>query len=92
MTIGHLRKVFNRAIAENHSFVAIAVKKGVQHDPEVIVNLTTNFRDKLAYYDQAYKDDCNENTLVLKNCPDIQITGVESGNNLTVLFKKLEAM
>ncbi len=92
MTIGHLKKVFARAICENHSFVAVAVKKGVQHDPEVIVNCTTNFRDKLVYYTQAYKDDCNENTLVLKNCPDIQITGVESGNNLTVLFKKLGAM
>lgn len=92
MTMGHLKKVFAKAIMENHNFVAIAVKKGIQHDPEVIVNLTTNFREKLVYYTQAYKDDCNENTLVLKNCPDIQIVGVESGNNLTVLFKKLGAM
>ena len=92
MTIGHLKKVFARAICENHNFVAVAVVKGIQHDPEVIVNCTTNFRDKLVYYVQAYADDCNDNTLRLKNCNDIQITGVESGNNLTVLFKKLGAM
>lgn len=92
MTMGHLKKVFAKAICENHGFVAIAVKKGVQHDPEVIVNLTSNFREKLLYYCSAYEDDCNANTLVLKNCKDIQIVGVESGNNLTVLFKKLGAM
>jgi hypothetical protein len=92
MTIGHLKKVFARAIMENHNFVAVAVKKGIQHDPEVIVNCTTNFREKLTYYIQAYKDDCNDNTLRLINCNDIQIVGVESGNNVSVLFKKLGAM
>jgi hypothetical protein len=92
MTMGHLKKVFAKAIGENHSFVAVAVKKGIQHDPEVIVNCTTNFREKLAYYLAAYEDNRNENTLELKNCKDIHIVGVESGNNLTVLFKKLGAM
>ena len=92
MTLGHLKKVFVRAICENHSFVAVAVKKGVQHDPEIIVNCTTNFREKLTYYVSAYEDNCNENTLELKNCRDIRIVGVESGNNLTVLFNKLGAM
>lgn len=92
MTMGHLKKVFAKAICENHSFVAVAVKKSNQHDPEIIVNLTTNFREKILYYSGAYQDNCNDNTLELKNCKDIQIVGVESGNNLTVLFKKLGAM
>lgn len=90
MTMGHLKKVFAKAICENHSFIAIAVKKGIQHDPEIIVNLPSNFRDKLLYYAGAYED--SKGCLVLKNCPSITIVGIESGNNLTVLFKKLEAM
>ena len=88
--MGHLKKVFAKAICENHNFIAIAVKNGIQHDPEIIINLTSNFREKLLYYIGAYVD--IKGCLVLKNCPSITIVGIESGNNLTVLFKKLEVM
>ena len=92
MTLGHIRKVFEKAIADNTSFIAIAVKNGVQHDPEVIINCTTNFESKLNYYMNAYIENPNEPVVELKNNALIRIVGIEAGNNPVVLLKKLGAM
>ena len=92
MTLGHIQKVFEKAIANNTSFVAVAVKNGIQHDPEIIINCTTNFSSKLDYYMGAYRENPNEAVVELKNNPSIRIVGIEAGSNPVVLLKKLGAM
>lgn len=92
MTLGHIQKVFKKAIAENTSFIAVAIKNGIQHDPEVIINCTTNFKKKLDYYMNAYRENPNESVVELKNNASIRIVGIEAGNNPVVLLKKLGAM
>lgn len=92
MTLGHIQKVFEKAIAENTSFIAVAIKNGIQHDPEVIINCTTNFQSKLDYYMNAYAENPNEPVVELKHNASIRIVGIEAGNNPVVLLKKLGAM
>lgn len=90
MNIERLEEIFTSAIQNHHSYVAVAVKNGVQHDAEIIINMPSNFVNKLDYYKKAYSNE--DDKLVLNNCKTINIVGISSGNSLDVIISELQNM
>lgn len=88
MTIEKLEEIFTKAIQEHYSYVAVAIKNGVQHDAEIIINMPSNFSNKLDYYKKAYSN--HDNKLILNACKTINIIGASSGNKLDSIILELQ--
>lgn len=78
-----LVNIFVSAIQEEYNYIAVYVQVKYSSKPEIIINSTSNFKEKLEYYVNAYDDD-----LKLKTCNDIYILNVKKINSFSELDKK----
>ena len=86
MTIGHIQRVFSKAIERKDKFIAVAItdKKTPKPIFEVIPyeDFEVEFDDFMTVCEQT-----NDNRVTYNYA---EITGIVSGNNVAVLIKKLQ--
>ena len=86
MTIGHIQRVFSRAIEKKDKFIVTAIKDKKLPKPIFEVIPCEDFEKEF----DEYMNVCierNDNTVTYNY---VEIVGIVSGNNVTVLIKKLE--
>ena len=62
MTKECLIQLFKNAKEKEHQFIAVKIEMPGFPKPEVIVNSSKNFEEKLKYYEKAYNDNLELNT------------------------------
>lgn len=62
MTKENLVQLFKEAKKQEHQFIAVKIEMPGFPKPEVIVNSSKNFEEKLKYYESAYNDNLELNT------------------------------
>lgn len=62
MTKECLIQLFKNAKEKEHRFIAVKIEMPGFPKPEVIVNSSENFEEKLKYYEKAYNDNLELNT------------------------------
>lgn len=80
MTKESLIQLFQEAKEKEHHFIAVKIEMPGFPKPEVIVNSSENFEEKLNYYKNAYNDN-----LELKTFNKIRIVDATSGFDKNVL-------
>lgn len=71
--------IFKKAIAENARYIGVGIQTEGSSRPEIIINPTENFEEKLKYYRAAYDED-----LILvsaKGKKDIRIIAIAAGDS-----------
>ncbi|OXB94872.1 hypothetical protein [Parageobacillus galactosidasius] len=84
-TLQNLQDCYEAALKNNASYIGIAVRIPNIDGAEVIINKTSNFEEKMNYYQKAYDEN-----LKLKSNPDIQIVAFASGNSFDDIEKHLK--
>ena len=85
LTIQHLQDCFKKALEEDAPYIGVAVRIPNIVRAEVIINKTSNFGEKLKYYQEAY-----DKNLRLKSNTDIQIVAFAFGNSFADIEKRLK--
>jgi hypothetical protein len=70
LTLSGLLRLGHSDYAKNCADYMVVLVAGPTPEPEIIINPSENFSEKLAYYEGAYNED-----LTLKNNPSIKIVG-----------------
>jgi hypothetical protein len=70
-TLTEFEEIFQNAIDLRAEFVAVQIQMAGFEEPEIIINKSENFEDKLAYYKNAYNED-----LTLKTFNGIRIKSI----------------
>lgn len=71
--------IFKKAIEENARYIGVGIQTEGSRRPEIIINPTENFEEKLKYYRAAYDEDL---TLVsAKGKKDIRIIAIAAGDS-----------
>ena len=79
-----LENTMSSAIVDKAKYIAIAVLIEGAKDPEIIINLTSNFKSKMDYYKKAYNED-----LCLKANQTIKIVDFTYSNSLSIIESDL---
>lgn len=83
--IQSLENCFNMATKYKKKYVAVIIKMQGFESPELIINTTKNFKEKLEYYKKAYNED-----LTLKSFNGIKIidfVGTHSIDKIESVYK-----
>lgn len=75
-----LKGCFNNAIKFKKRYVGIVIKMDGFEKPELIINITDNFQEKLEYYKRAYNED-----LTLKSFNGIKIVDFVASDCISVI-------
>ena len=72
-------EIFKRAIAEHARYIGVGIQTEGSSRPEIIINPTENFEEKLKYYRAAYDED-----LILESAKgkkEIRIIAIAAGDS-----------
>lgn len=75
MDMNSLQYVFEKAIRDNHEYIALKISMPEYDNCEIIINSRNNFKTKLDYYKKAYNHD-----LTLKTFNKIKIIDAAYGS------------
>lgn len=73
--------IFKSAIAAHAGFIGVGIKTEGSEKPEIIINPTENFGEKLKYYRAAYDE--NMILVAAKGKKDIRIVAVAAGDTFS---------
>jgi hypothetical protein len=79
-----LERLFEFALDKGLLMVGVSVHLPNLNKPEIIINPIDNYIEKIEYYKNAYDD-----SLVLKNCKDIYITGAYASDYADEIYCEL---
>ena len=80
----NLEKCFYDASQAGEEYVGVKIEMQGFPEPEIIINKSSNFDKKLAYYKKAYNED-----LTLKTFNGIKIIGFASGDTFAEIEYEL---
>lgn len=80
----NLEKCFYDASQAGKEYVGVKIEMQGFPEPEIIINKSSNFDKKLAYYKKAYNED-----LTLKTFNGIKIIGFASGDTFAEIEHEL---
>jgi hypothetical protein len=86
-SIRYLQNCFKNALEDNAPYIGVAVRIPNITGVEVIINKTSNFEEKLKYYQEAYDE-----KLRLKANPKIEIVGFTYGNSFADIEEQLKPL
>lgn len=75
-----LEKCFENAIKFKKKYVGVIIEMQGFKKPELIINTTDNFKEKLEYYKKAYNED-----LILKSFNGIKIVNFVASDYIQVI-------
>ena len=84
LALKNLEKCFYGASQAEEEYVGVKIEMQGFPEPEIIINKSPNFDEKLAYYKKAYNED-----LTLKAFNGIKIIGFTSGDTFAEIEYQL---
>lgn len=86
LTLTDLNECFDQAIEGGSRYIGVKIAVGLSKE-EVIINPTANFKEKQAYYNQAYSENLRHK---YAGDEDIRITGFTYGDSFAEIEGNLE--